>query len=308
LRGFDAGRTGRLIAALFREQRFTKPIFILGAPRSGTTFVFRCLASCPSLGALPREGHDMWRMFHHPRYRGWKSDSVGPGEVRPGERRFVGAYLRSYFPHERFVEKTPENSFRVPYLLDLFPDALFLVVRRDPFSTINSIINGWRDPSGRFRSYFVPQRLSIPGYPHSHRWCFALVDGWRELASLPIPEIAFAQWAAFSKALAQARGAAPKGRWLEIRLEDLLREPVQFAERISHFADIESTEKLKQGLLADSGQPVYATSGDRPADWRGENCSELRRLAPRIAALAPQTGYRLEQTGSDWNALPAENG
>ena len=72
------------------------------------------------------------------------------------------------------MEKTPENSFRVPHLLDLFPDARFLVIWRNPLLVLRSLIRGWRDPAGRFRSYFVSEDLRIPGYPHRRMWRFTL--------------------------------------------------------------------------------------------------------------------------------------
>jgi hypothetical protein len=59
---------------------------------------------------------------------------------------------------------------------------------------ISSLIDGRRHPMGRYRSYCVSKDLSVPGYPHRRRWCFALIDGWQEYAARPVHEIAFAQW------------------------------------------------------------------------------------------------------------------
>ncbi len=171
VRGFSPRRMVRLAAGLGRNLHYQRPLFIVGASRSGTSMLFRLLRESRSLGSLPGEGHNLWRAFHHPRSSGWESDAVGPGQLRFGERRFVKACLRSHFEGSRFVEKTPENAFRIPYLLDLFPDALFVVMWRDPCDVINSLINGWRDSAGRFRSYFVPEDLQIPGYRHRRQWC-----------------------------------------------------------------------------------------------------------------------------------------
>lgn len=257
--------------------------------------MFRWLAAAPGFGSLPREGHDIWRAYHHPRYGGWRSDEVGAGALGRGERRFVGAFLRSYFGESRFVEKTPENSFRVPYLLDLFPDARFLVVRRSPVATIRSIINGWRDPEGRFRSYFVPDELRIPGYPHRHQWCFGLIEGWRDLTAATIPEIACAQWAAFADALAEAKEGVSDGRWMEIRLEDWLDQPDAIARKVYDFAEISADDQLEGALREMTANPVYAspaTSAD--AETEVEGCVE--RLAPRIQ----KTGYLPERREGRW--------
>ncbi len=288
-------RTARFAAALLQRQSFDRPLFILGAPRSGTTMVFRWLAGAPGFGALPREGHDLWRAYHHPRYTGWGSDAVGAGRLGLGERRFAGAFLRSYFSERRFVEKTPENSLRVPYLLDLFPDARFLVVRRDPLATIRSMIAGWRDPHGRFRSYYVPEDLTIPGYPHRRQWCFALIEGWRDLKAEPIPNIAAAQWKTCAAALTAARESVGQQIWMEIRLEDLLENPAKVAGDVYRFAGIDPDAGIAAKLAHLVRNPVYA-SASQPSD------DEVQLVAPSLAGLCEQTGYRLSKEADRWVA------
>jgi len=305
VRGLDVRRSVRLLAGLLRTIEFEKPVFIIGASRSGTTLVFRFLSAAPRLGALPREGHDLWRAFHHPRYSRWHSDVVGAGKVLPGERRFVAAYLRSYFGQSRFVEKTPENSFRVPYLLDLFPDARFLVIRRNPLRVLRSLIRGWRDPAGRFRSYFVPEDLSIPGYPHRRMWCFALIEGWRELRSAPISEIAFAQWEAFTRAIQAAQKLVPSDRWKVIYLEHLVNRPDEVGEAICRFADVEFDQPMADHLQALVSQPVYALPEGEDA---AREDKEIEELLPRIQTVAPLSGYSIERRDGQWQAVPSPDG
>jgi len=298
-RGFRPGRAARLVGGLFRDIRFDRPVFIIGVSRSGTTMLFRLLSECPELGALPGEGHNLWRAFHHPRSSGWSSDAVRAGEVRRGERRFVAAYLRSYFPNARFVEKTPENSFRVPYLLELFPDARFIIVRRDPLDTINSLINAWRDPRGRFRSYIVPEDLEIPGYPHRRRWCFSLIEGWRDLRTSTVPEIVCAQWEAYVEALAAARERIKPERLLEVYFEDLIGEPKSTGRRLCDFAEVAYDASFAARLERMVQQPVYALGSSREAKWRGANREEILELMPRIEPTAPTAGYSIERESEE---------
>jgi hypothetical protein len=86
-------RTVRFLSGCIRPVHYQRPVFVIGVPRSGTTMLFYLLRESSELGALPREGHDVWRMFHHPRSSGWRSDVVGKGKVRIGERRFIKAYF-----------------------------------------------------------------------------------------------------------------------------------------------------------------------------------------------------------------------
>lgn len=113
IKRFNIRRSLRFLCGyFFLIPRYERPVFIIGVPRSGTTALFRLLRESAEMGSLPQEGHDLWRMYHHPRYTGWRSDGVGSGQVRFGERRFVNAYFYSYFDAARFVEKTPENALR----------------------------------------------------------------------------------------------------------------------------------------------------------------------------------------------------
>lgn len=70
-----------------------QPVVIIGAPRSGTTLLFRCLAMHPELWHLPAESHPVLEGPLHPARTGWVSnraeaDSVSPGELAQLRRVF----------------------------------------------------------------------------------------------------------------------------------------------------------------------------------------------------------------------------
>jgi ubiquinone/menaquinone biosynthesis C-methylase UbiE len=289
----------RFASTYLRGANYERPVFIIGPPRSGTTMVFELLKSSSALDGLPWEGHDVWRAFHHPRWSGWDSDAVGSGGVRFGERRFVNAYFHSHLGPCRLVEKTPENALRVPYLLDLFPDATFIAVRRNPCEVISSIINGWRDPAGRFRSYYVPESLRIPGHDDGHMWCFALIEGWREYATRPVPEIAFAQWDQLTAAAEDARSLVAPQRWLDVRFEDLLERPETTASSICATLDIEVEPGMLTRLDELRSRPENALSPAEPAKWRRDNGRELSALLPQIAEHAADRGYQVDPVTGD---------
>jgi len=289
----------RFVAGYLRKLNYSRPIFIVGMPRSGTTFLFYLLRVNSQLGSMPREGHDIWRMYHHPRYKGWDSDHVGPGEVRFGERRFVKAFLYAYCGTQRFVEKTGDNCVRLLYLLDLFPDALFVMMKRNPCDVINSYINMWRHPQGRFRSYYVPKDLAIPDYPYRRRWCSTLIQGWRDLVDAPIPEIAFAQWSQYVEIIDAARTQIPTAQWLEIYFEDLLRHPYKTTVALCQNLQIDP----EPGLLAKLDEllvdPVNALTPPGQDKWRTQNTGEIQALLPRIMLLAQKLGYHVDPATGD---------
>lgn len=303
----DWRRSRRLLRALVRGVHYERPVFVIGVPRSGTTMLFHLLRESQELGSLPREGHDLWRTFHHPRYSGWDSDAVGAGQVRPGERRYVNAYFASFFKARRFVEKTPENTLRIPYLRDLFEDAIFVVIKRNPCDGINSLINGWRQPAGRYRTYYVPQELHIPDYDHRRRWCFTLIEGWRNYSCAPIPEIAFAQWEQYTKTIAAAREQVPPSQWIEIYFEELLAHPEETFNRICEAIGIHNTLALREQLAKLIAEPVNALSPASKDKWRRDNKEEITALLPRIAALAPTLGYAVDATTGDCHIIQENN-
>ena len=292
LRRFDLRWTLRFSRYLVSSKAHRRPIFILGAPRSGTTFLFHLLRESRSLGSLPGEGHNVWRAFHHPRYGGWRSDAVGPGEVKFGERRFVQAYFRAWIGPRRLVEKTPENSLRMDYLLDLFPDAHFVVIHRHPLDVIHSLIQGWRHPEGRYRSYYVPEDLQIPGHSARRRWCFLLFDGWRRFKEAEVPEIAAEQWRTCAEALVRGREKVSKDRWTEIYFEDLLSEPTVFRDLCPRLG-LETEPRLEAKWQELRDHPVNALSPPGEEKWRRLE-EEILPLIPPLIGPAADLGYRID--------------
>jgi hypothetical protein len=278
---------------------YRRPVFVLGAPRSGTTMLFELLKETPELSGLPGEGHDIWRALHHPRYSGWRSDALDADDVRLGERRFVAARFYAQLGRGRLVEKTPENSLRLPYLLELFPDASVLVVRRNPCDVISSLIDGWRHSEGRYRSYFVPEDLTIPGYAHRRRWCFALIEGWREYASRPIHEIAFAQWDQCTRAIELARPLVTPDNWIDVALENLLENPEGALTAICQRVGVRRGEAFERRLKELVAEPANALSPPGGEKWRAHHPREIEELLPRIATAAAGRGYVVDPvTGS----------
>lgn len=294
VRRFNVRWLARFARALVVNSTHERPIFIIGMPRSGTTFLYYLLRHSNQLNALHREGHDIWRLFHHPRSTGWSSDHVGEGAIRRGERRVVNAVFSAYSGGQRFVEKSADNCVRAPYLIELFPDATFVVIKRNPCDVINSYINGWRHPEGRFRSYHVPEQLHISGYPHTYRWCSTLIEGWRDLAGSTIPEIALAQWEAYVRSISTARSRTPPAQWHECHFEDLLREPRATASALYSALGIQNEPALDDALSDLIANPVNAMTPPGEDKWLTQNQREVRELLPRIVSLSRTLGYEID--------------
>jgi hypothetical protein len=170
--------------------RFLKaPVFVVGVPRSGTTFLAQSLGRHPNLWNIPRETQFM------PGFFVWLEQGVAlpAGQRVRIAQEFLGGWLgavarRSGKP--RVVEKTPLNVLVINWLLACFPDAQVVHIHRDPRDVVASIRTSEQ------------LRLNRPSVPFAAQL-------WRDLVCA---------------AVAKGNQAAP-GRYAQVRYEDLVANP-----------------------------------------------------------------------------------
>ncbi len=129
-----------------------KPIFILGSGRSGTTILGLILSMHRSIGFL-NEPKALWHAAYpyadingnfcrdSARYR-LSADDVDD-DVRRTMHHTYGSYLW-LTRTSRVLDKYPELIFRIPFVLEIFPDARFLFLVRNGIDTCHSIA-GWSE-------------------------------------------------------------------------------------------------------------------------------------------------------------------
>jgi len=185
----------------FQCPEFEKPLFIVSTPRAGSTLLFETLSQFPDVWTTGEESHELIEGIPalHPSAKNFSSNRLTEADALPHisstlRERFAkqlqdregGAYLKlsaKQRPQKvRFIEKTPKNALRIPFIKAVFPDALFIYLYRDPKENISSMMEGWR--SRRFIAY-----RDMPGWPFKE-WCFLLTPGWASLQDKPLVEIA----------------------------------------------------------------------------------------------------------------------
>jgi Sulfotransferase family len=136
-------------------------VFVVGCPRSGTTWIQRLLATHPAL----RTGQesDVFDLYIGPQLRAWEHEldptSSGRGGVglacyfEDAEfRRLLKGYLLQLLepmvgalqPGELFLEKTPSHVMFIPEIQAMLPDARFIHVLRDARDTVASLLQASR--------------------------------------------------------------------------------------------------------------------------------------------------------------------
>jgi hypothetical protein len=267
-----------------------RPVFIVGCPRSGTTLLFALLARHSDLRALPGEGHAIWSAYQHPRRKSWSSDRATALDLTPGEREFVNRAIRRVAAGYRYLDKTPRNVLKLPYLLSLFPDAQFVFIKRDGRATVSSLIEGWMTRKGI--SYRLPQPLCLAEY-RGRYWSYILPPGWRELRGSTITHVAAAQYVASNETAIGDIEKLPADSLIEVSYEELVSRPVDTSERLLELLELRgSTEVLEFASHLDQ-HVAGALSAPREDKWR-DRIAEIERVLPIIGPTMNRMGYETE--------------
>lgn len=244
---------GGLESAVTRGVRLKNrypPLFIVGAPRSGTTVVARYLESryrfaylpniskrhpraCVTLAAYarfflsyevgygseygqapgPGAPSDGWDVFHRwfPRY----DHSRPVAEGRLYELRNIVRMLEIIYGAP-FLNKNNNNSTRIAQLARVFPDAFFLFVRRDVRDTVKSLL------AARERHHVGLNEW----------WSAAPPQYWNRRFSSEVEQAVYGT-RGVEDCVARSLAQIPAERWRAVHYEEFCEQPIRLAERVS---------------------------------------------------------------------------
>lgn len=262
--------------------RFDRPVFIVSPPRSGSTLLFETLATAPGVYTIGDESHRLIEGIAalDPAQRNHHSNRLLAADASPA----VAAELRARFAAElrdreqrpanpgaacRMLEKTPKNALRIAFLRQVFPDARFIYLHRDPRQVLGSMLDGWQ--SGEFQTY-----PGLPGWS-GPPWSYLLVPGWRELAGKPLHEIVAEQWRCSTQLLLDDLDALPRAQWIGSDYARLLRDPQAEIARLCAWAGFDWDRQLTPTLPLSR----YTLSAPAADKWR----RHAAFIEPALAAL-----------------------
>ncbi len=187
---------------MLKNEISQRPVIVVGAPNSGTTMLVRALNLHPDLVNRSEE-----RVLWTPRFheQGLASD-YRSAEQATAWKKFVVrgnfAYFHIVLGRKRIVNKHPENSLRMDFLKEIFPDAYYVHLLRDGRAVVNSNLK--RSNSGiPFAGWVLPSDWE--SYAHSD----------------PVEQFAY-MWKCCVDSI---QSAAPNLKnFKEIRYEDLAEE------------------------------------------------------------------------------------
>lgn len=289
----------------FRD--FNSPIFILSPPRSGSTFLFECLARHEDLTSLPNEADGIWWKVFPYSSTGW-SDHVPPDLATPDRvRRLRGDlyfsalantsttgltrwFRRLGLGHIRYLDKTIANCFHLDVLASAFKDPRFVLLVRDPRPTISSMIEGWPYLSRFGKPQLTPRLREIDARTVEH-WTYPAPPGWEDIVTRPLAQICAWSW---GQHITHTLDGLRRYGWTahQIRYEDLIDDAPDVLERLMFALNLKlSPHVLRAATEAKaSGTTV---SSPRPEKWRAWHGGVMEVVADEVREIAAQIGYEL---------------
>jgi hypothetical protein len=270
-----------------------RPIIILSAPRAGSTLLFETLAQAAGVYTIGGESHRLIENI----------DALRPGGGTVTTNRLTGkdataaviAELRRRFAitirdrdglppaagaSARLLEKTPKNALRIPFLLEVFPDAIFIFLQREPRASLSSMMQAWRS-----HGWVTYRRLAGWNGP----WSMLLPPGYERLLDRPLEEIVAFQWQAANQAILDDLASVPRERWTTARYEDLIRDPATEVAKLLEFAGLSMDPRLAGYLARPLPLSRHTQTAPDPDKWR-KDAAEIERVLPALAAVSARLG------------------
>ena len=268
-----------------KKPNLDSPIFVLGAPRSGTTFLGTCVETLPEVSyhfepiaikaATSYVYTDQWSTARAKRFY-------------PRVYRWL---MRLHFDADlRLADKTPRNSLIVPALYKAFPKAQFIFIQRDGRDAALSLSKKlW------YQNQMKGQNIKEPaGYtfgPEARFW----VEPARaeEFENTTDIHRCVWIWRQFVEHVLAAKPTIPQNQFHELRYEDLVTQPDLAANRLLDFLDISASDSRAQfvDFVGKNAQPTSI------GNWKRELSLEQRQQVEQEAgALLESLGYGCQQT------------
>ena len=240
------------------ELEITKPIFIVGVPRSGTTLLYRLLGQHPSVAWFSKNTVKKFLSddFLHAIYLRRRVFGLRniPYPVNAFDSRFFstlktlgefGYLWRNVFKGDwnpkiseknlkvlkktivdilnekqkiRFLSKYPKNSIWIPIINKCFPNSKFVHIIRDGRSVVNSMLRRSKEKPSEY--FGIPLKSS-------------------EKKEMNQIEKHATQWIQVIKAIKNSFENLNKDQFIEIRYEDLVKFPNVCLDKITKFCELE---------------------------------------------------------------------
>jgi hypothetical protein len=304
--------------------KVTKPIFIVGTGRCGSTAFHRMLGMHPQLMWLsgfaeefptrpswnrravtaignpvlqrilgkrikPGENYGFW--YTHAYGLAEPSRDLLRSDVTPRVKHQIHAAIEPMLTarRSRLLVKFTGWS-RIGFLNEVFGDAKFIHIVRDGRAVASSLlhVNAWQ-----WRGWYGPYSWRYgPLSPEDHAAWEASGRSFVALAGL--------QWRIHTRAIEAARQALEPSRFLEIGYEAFCEQPLETCRRVLEFAELEPSADFERHVKA---TPIKAMA----SRWRRDLSAEQQAMLTDLLRedlrrygydVSPEAGDRLRTASS----------
>ncbi|HJU26316.1 MAG TPA: sulfotransferase [Rhodanobacteraceae bacterium] len=279
--------------------KIDRPIFVVGVGRSGSTIFHQMLSEHPQLAWLselcdrfpshpgfnrallglvdwPLLGDVLKRRFeavecyafweHHSRgFRQPCRDLLASDVTEASRRRLLTAMLRLPTGRRSRMLYKITGWPRIGFLQELFPDARFIHVCRDGRAVANSLlaVDFWRGWHGPAQWRWGELNASDQAEWERHGQSFVALAG--------------IQWKLLMDATAEAAAHIPPGRFMEIRYEDFVADPVANFRKVATFCELDWSRRFENAIASYS----LETTNDK---WREDLTAGQQAILQAVLA------------------------
>lgn len=278
-----------------QRPRFDRPIFIMAAPRSGSTLLFESMLPNRELWSVGDEAHKHFEIV--PSMRPNRDNmsnrltadlatrdtidtvlnALASDLVDSDGRLLREVPLTSRPAEVRFLEKTPKNALRIPFILKAFPDARFIFLFRDARQNLSSLMDSWR--SQRYVTY-----PGLPGWSAELRWSHLLIPGWQDLVGSSLAETVARQWLVTNQTILDDLRQLPQERWCVVEHDSFVSNTAAELKRLCDFAQIIFGPRMMEIASRPLKPSKYTLTAPDPEKWR-KNAEELAPVLSSTDAL-----------------------
>jgi len=274
-------------------------VCIVGAPRSGTTILGDALSTHPDIAYI-YEPYFIWDNFFGP----MKDDSRTSDMVTPE----ISNWIRNEFEvlagtlgTNLVLDKSPLNSFRIPFVRAVFPNAKFIHIVRDGRNVTVSSYKRWKDRTDfnddkNYRKFMTEAwerlirrptmrtRIKAVAYELRHNLKFSAKSyyaayyngktGWgvrypgyeRDMDQENLLDFNAMQWKNSIVHVKDSFNLVPIEDQLTIRYEDFTQQPASIINSILEFIDLPPADNPIVQNVRHSTHDSYKALSDHEVD------------------------------------------
>ncbi len=292
--------------SLYNVPYFSRPVFILSAPRSGSSSLYESLSKIEKTLSLNKENDKTWwKIFPYNRLN-LPTDYIYQNEISTDKVKAIKKELILNIVLEskqkvkvifdklilnndiRYIEKTIANCFHLDVIDNIFPDAMYIHLVRDARACISSMIEGWNS------GFFMKRNLPFPKDSTISHWCYPVPPNWQDITHKSLEEICAWSWVEHNRYVLDKynNDADFRHKYIKVSYENLVVEPLKVINDIAEFTGLEVSEECIQYISSKTSS--WSTVSKPKADkWKEKNLEKINNVLPTIYPMMKDLGYQV---------------